>query len=97
MHFSESDTFCISKNSHKKQMKNSPGTNNRNVHFYTLGPLVWKWVEVQYSKSILTFIQCQGSLCSKIGKILYLELKLSHGNHSCLQTDRQQRQCHKII
>ena len=35
-------------------------TNNRNINFCTLGPDVWKWVGLQYPKSISNFIQCQG-------------------------------------
>ena len=30
--------------------------------FCTLGPLVWKWVEILYTKLILTIILCQWSL-----------------------------------
>jgi len=50
--------------------------------YLPLWPLVWKWVGLQYSKSIPTFIQCQGSLCLKFKRICRLQLKLSHGNHS---------------
>ena len=48
----------------------------------SLEPLLWKWIRLQYPKSIPTFIVCKGSLCSKFRRICSLELKLSHGNHS---------------
>jgi len=39
--------------------------------------LVGKRVWLQYLKSIPTFIQCQGSLCSKFRMIHQIQLKLS--------------------
>ena len=35
---------------------NSPCTKDRNTHFCTLGPIVWKWLRVQYPKFTPTFI-----------------------------------------
>jgi hypothetical protein len=40
---------------------NSQWKNNRNTHYYTLGPLFRKWLRLQYLKSMHTFTQCQES------------------------------------
>jgi hypothetical protein len=73
----------ITKNTNNIRWKiSSPCTNDRNIHFYTLGPLVWKRVRLQYPKSLQIFIQWQGSLCSKFRRICQIQHKVSHGKHS---------------
>jgi hypothetical protein len=76
---------------------NSSCTNNRNIHFFTLGPLVWKWVGIQYTPNQHQLLFSAKD--SKFRRIRLLEVKLSHGNHSCLLSRdwRQQRQRHNII
>lgn len=74
-------TIKTFKKSYQNQMKNKLlCTNNRNINFYTMVPLVWKWVEIQNPKPIPIFIKCQGSLCSNFRRICHLEIKLSQGS-----------------
>ena len=61
--------------------------------FCTLEPLDFKWVGLQYHKSIPTLIQCQESLCLKFRRIRQLQFKLSHGNHSDNNNDNDRKNC----
>ena len=60
-----------------------PCTNNRNIHFFNLqkmqGLLFGYWVRLQYPKTIPTFILYS---VPTIRRILILQHKLSHRNHS---------------
>jgi len=55
------------------------------------------WVTIP--KAVSTFIQCQGSLCSKFKRIHQLQLQLSHGNHFVYRhnTIIPQNVCSRII
>lgn len=61
---------------------NSQCASDRNIHFYTLLPLVWKRVGTMRQIRTKTYSVPQfGSLCSQFRGIHRLERTLSHGNY----------------
>jgi hypothetical protein len=72
----------IKKHIHVSQMKNKLPVQITETLIFVLRASCWKKTKLQYPKSIPTFIQCQWLLCSKFGMIRWLQLKLSHRNHS---------------
>ena len=63
--------------------------------FLHLGAFVWKYVWLQYHKSLPTFILCQWSLCLIFRSEGQLELKLLHKNNCVYK--QLQWQAHNII
>ena len=57
-------------------------TKNKNIHFCILRPLVLETGKVTTPKSIPTFIQYKGSMCTQFRRICQLDLKWLCGNHS---------------
>ena len=76
MHFPErnfSKEF-IKKHIHVSQMKNKLPVQITETLIFVLRASCWKKTKLQYPKSIPTFIQCKGPLCSKFKRICRLEL-----------------------
>jgi hypothetical protein len=64
----------LQKKPYQNQMKNKGlCTNNRNIHFCTIGPLVWKRVGLQYQPLF--------SVKDQKSEGCQLQLKLLHENH----------------